>query len=296
MPDRLSGVIVSLITPFENEKPDYGKLERNIGKLNRSDVSGYLALGGNAECQSMSGNERLDILKAVSENRGSRLLLAGVSSESVLLTLKQIERYAETGADAIRLAPPHYFPYLVTDALLERYFLRIADESPLPLLLYNSPVLSGGVKISTDLAETLSKHPTILGIKDSSLTGLYKFINIRRKNPGFSILAGSASFFFPALMAGANGGDMTAANYLPEACCSLYRHVAEGNLNEARDIHGRLLAVNSCVSGRWGFCGVKAAMNIMGYEGGMPREPWGLPSKNDTEVIRQVLKSEGFQG
>ena len=294
MKERLTGVISSVITPFKNDKIDYEKLGHNMAGLNKTEMSGYLALGGNAETQSLTEDEKLELLNFIGKNSGDKVLLAGVYCESTKLTIKRINLYHEAGAEYIRLAPPHYFPYLVTDKLLEKYYRTIADNSPIPIIMYNSPVLAGGVKISTTLAESLSTHPRIWGIKDSSLTGLYKFINIRRNNPEFHILAGSASFFFPALMAGASGGDMTAANYLPDACCRLYRHVLDGELAEAKELHGRLLSVNSFVSGKWGFCGVKAAMNIMGYEGGEPRDPWSLPDADERRSIEQHLKKEGF--
>jgi dihydrodipicolinate synthase/N-acetylneuraminate lyase len=97
-----------------------------------------------------------------------------------------------------------------------RFYEEIADNSPLPFILYNIPKLTGGVRLCPSAVAQPAKHPKILGIKDSSGDGIYGFLAAtRRTESSFSVLAGSANIFYPALVSGARGGDMSLTNYLP---------------------------------------------------------------------------------
>jgi len=293
MENKLSGVIVSLVTPFSKDEINEDSFLENIEKLNKTSVKGYLALGGNGEAQSMTPAEQTKILRLTAGNKADKILLAGISSDSTKVLLEKAKWAADIGADGIRVPCPHYNPKHVSREVMIRFFSDIADQTPLPILLYNAPALTG-ISLSPSVIEKLAAHPNILGIKDSSLTSLYGYLNIKRKTPDFKIFAGSASFLLPALMAGASGGDMSLANYLPEACCKLFDSFKNGDIGKAQNLHGRLLAVNTAVSGKWGFPGVKAAMSLLGYKGGEARNPYHLPDKDEIETIKLVLTQEGF--
>ncbi|MDC7227653.1 MAG: dihydrodipicolinate synthase family protein [Spirochaetales bacterium] len=293
MNNRMNGVIVSLVTPFQNDEIREDFLLENLKKLNETPISGYLALGGNGESQSMTHAEQSRILSLIAEQKGEKIVLASVASDSTKVLLEKSKWAADLGADGIRVPCPHYNPKHVSRDVIIRFFLDIAEKTPIPILLYNAPALSG-ISIAPSTLELLADNPNILGIKDSSLTSLYGYLNIKRKSPDFKIFAGSASFFLPALMAGAAGGDMSLANYLPEACTDLFNYFKTGNIKKAQDLHGRLLAVNTGVSSKWGFPGVKAAMSLLGYYGGEARTPYTLPDKTGIENIKQILTGEGF--
>lgn len=290
----LSGVFVSLVTPFEDENPRLDWLEENMIRLNDTEISGYLALGGNGEAQTLSVEEKLKILDLVVKKKGRKLVIAGVSEESTREAIEVSLSYAERGADLLRILPPHYFAKHMTDEVLVQFYSDVADSAPIPIVLYNVPQLTGGVKLSPKAVKALAAHQNIKGVKDSSPEGIYGFLAAVRGIENFSILAGSASIFFPALVAGATGGDMSLANFLPEACCELYSAFQKGDLAIARSIHHRLFSINAGVSGQLGVPGVKAAMTMMGFKGGEPRKPLSPLSPSQEAVLHRLLASEGF--
>jgi len=292
--DRLTGVFVSLVTPFEDEAPRLDWLSENMDALNRTSIRGYLALGGNGEAQTLTESERVHVLDAILARKGSKIVIAGVSEESSRAAIGTARLYASRGADYLRVMPPHYFSKHMNDEVLVRFYREVADESPVPLLLYNVPKLTGGVRLSPETAAVLARHPNILGVKDSSPEGIYGYLAAVREIPGFRVLAGSAGIFFPALVAGASGGDMSLANFLPGPCCELYDAFRSGDLDRARSLHHRLFTVNAAVSGTYGVAGVKAAMDLTGYRGGEPRKPLSALTMPQRNSLRSVLAEEGY--
>jgi 4-hydroxy-2-oxoglutarate aldolase len=107
------------------------------------------------------------------------------------------------------------------------------------------------------------------------------------------VLAGSANFFFTALVCGAVGGVLSLANCLPGACCELYEACRAGDIDRARRLHFRLFRLNRNVSGRGGVAAVKAAMEMLGYRGGDPRRPLLPLAQADRQEMRRVFEEEG---
>jgi 4-hydroxy-2-oxoglutarate aldolase len=131
-------------------------------------------------------------------------------------------------------------------------------------------------------------------MKDSSPEGPAKLLANLDPAEDFHVLAGSANFFYPCLHLGVPGGVISLANFLPEACCDLYRLFTEGRYDEARILHFRLSRLNQAVSGAWGVAGVKASMDIMGFRGGQPRHPLRAVTNEAVEKIRRQITNEGF--
>ena len=131
-------------------------------------------------------------------------------------------------------------------------------------------------------------------MKDSAPTGPAKFLASLDPAEDFHILAGSANFFYPSLHLGAAGGVLSLANALPEPCCNLYRLFTQGKYDDAKELSFRLARLNQAVSGAWGVAGAKAAMDITGFKGGLPRHPLQVLSDEVKEQIKQAIINEGF--
>ena len=198
------------------------------------------------------------------------------------------------GFDFASILTPNYFAKKMNDEILMGYYMRIADSSPIPVLLYNAPGFAGGVQISPKAVQKLSLHPNIAGMKDSSPTGPNRFLAQIDQSLEFYVLAGSADFFYPVLHLGAVGGILSLANAMPEPCCELYDLFLSGDFTKALDMHYRLMRLNNAVSGSHGVAGVKGAMDIAGYKGGEPRHPLIPIKEADKEEIIRKIKAEGF--
>jgi len=90
----------------------------------------------------------------------------------------------------------------MTGEALIKFYERVADESPLPVIIYNAPGFAGGVQLSPKVVVRLSEHPNIIGMKDSAPTGPNIFLSVVNSE-NFAVLVGSANFFIISLLVGA---------------------------------------------------------------------------------------------
>ena len=292
--EKLSGVFAPVVTPFDNDNVRYDWLQENLEKLGKTELKGYLALGSNGEFISLTREEQLEILKVFVKYKGKKIVMAGTSRESTRETIDFSCQAVDAGVDFVSILTPHYFAKQITDDVLIRYYTEVADNVPIPVLLYNAPGFAGGVQISPPVIKRLSSHPNIVGMKDSSSSGINSYLSVTRDNDTFHVLAGSANFFYPALVCGAAGGVLSLANCLPDGCCQLYQSFIEGRFEEAQHLHFRIFALNKAVSGRAGVAAVKAAMDLMGYRGGSPRKPFVALDKVTRSIIREAFQREGI--
>jgi 4-hydroxy-2-oxoglutarate aldolase len=290
---RLSGVFAPISTPFaENEDVDIDALRYNLERYAASGISGYLALGSNGENRSLTEEEKHKVLETIIREKGpEQVVIAGATYDAQRDTERFLEKAADLGADFGLVLSPGYFRKQMTDEVLYRYFSTLADRARLPLLLYNAPGFCG-VTLSAELVGRLAQHPNIVGMKDSAESGIERYLQYR--GPQFLVCAGSANFLFPAMMAGAPGGTVSLANSFPELALQLFR------CGQARDeVNGmmfqeRVTRINSEISGVYGVSGVKAAMTLAGFRGGIPRRPLLPLQQPQIDQLRELFVQEGL--
>jgi len=287
---NLSGVWIPICTPFTEGEIDIDKLGKNMEVYSHAPLGGYFALGSNGEACMLDSRERIKALQIIVKNKGeNQLVMVGCGHESARGTIALIEEVAGKGADIVSIITPHYFKKAMTDKALIAFYEKVADNSTLPVVLYNAPGFAGGVQLSVRALVKLSEHPNIIGMKDSSSIGPNIFLAYANKE-NFSILAGSANFLLPSLVMGAAGGVLSLANFLPYPCCFLYKFFQEGEMEKAIKLQQAILRVNNEVSGAYGVAGVKAAMDFTGFYGGDPRLPLLPLSSKEKENILLILK------
>ena len=292
--ENLSGVFAPVNTPFTNEKLRLDFLKNNLEFYAKSRLKGYLALGSNGEFRSLTEKEQWQVLKVFAEYKSDKIIMVGTACESTRETIKKSRRFAEMGFDYISVLTPGYFAKFMSGDVLRAHFERIADAIPIPLLMYNAPQFAGGVKIPSHTLAVLSKHPNIVGIKDSSPEGPGKYLNVIDPKEDFTVLAGSSSTFYPSLFIGACGGIISLGNVFPDIVTEMHEAWRAGDFAKAQHIHGRLGRLTTAISGAFGVSGVKAAMNIIGLDGGEPRSPMPVLSDDQVEKIRVAMVGGGF--
>lgn len=287
---KLQGVFCPLTTPFDGDgRLNTGKLEINMARYAASSVNGYLILGSNGENKSLRTEEKLRVVKTAVTGKGKdQTAMVASIFESTEETIEFAQAAEELGADFITLLPPSYFRKAMTDEVLIRYFTDVASAVHTPCLLYNAPQFSGTLALSGRVVEECAKHPNIAGMKDSS-GDIQKHL-LTDYGKGFVIMSGSANTFMEALLLGASGGVISLADCVPEAVSRLYRLISDKKYDEAVQLNRMLLAANQKISGKYGVAGVKAAMDICGFIGGIPRLPLLPPKEQDLDGIRDVLR------
>jgi 4-hydroxy-2-oxoglutarate aldolase len=291
----LRGIFTPLATPFdEHEKFAPEKMVFNIDKLNRTGLSGYVVLGSNGEYVYLSEKEKVEVLKtarqAIPKNK---IMIAGTGCESTGNTIDLTLQAAEIGADAAIIVNPSYYKSEMTNPVLAAHYQKIADESPIPVIIYNFPP-GTGIDLSAELLVQLSQHPNIIGVKDTGGLMPKMAETIRLAAPGFQVLAGSASFVFAALAIGAVGGILALGNIAPDECVELYRLFSAGDIESGRALHLRLLPVNAAVTTRFGVPALKVALDLRGYQGGLPRSPLLPLSESKKQELETILRTGGL--
>jgi 4-hydroxy-2-oxoglutarate aldolase len=234
----------------------------------------------------------VEVLKTVVKTASSdKVIMAGTGAESTKVSIELCHQAAEIGAHYGSLITPYFFAKKMSDAALIQHFIQVAENSPIPVLLYNNPGVTG-ITMSTTVVKEVSSHPKIVGMKDSSPGNLSAYI--LHAKPEFSLLAGSANFFFTGLLMGAVGGVLSLADAFPEPCCKLYDLGVKGQLKEGRKLQFQLMELNQKVSGKFGVAGVKAAMDFAGFYGGPPRAPLSPLTSQEKKKLREDLVASGF--
>lgn len=290
----LEGVFSPMCTPFKTDGAlDLAGLEKNIDLMNNSDLKGYFILGTNGEFKTLSEDERIQIIKLSVKNAAKeKVVMAGTGFESTIETIRHIKIAADLGVKSISILMPNFFAKKMTADAMIKHTLTAADSSPLPIILYNNPSVTAGVTITPEVIAAVSKHENVVGIKDSSKDTWSEIVKYDCET--FSVLAGSAEYFFDLLDKGGTGGVLSLANVFPNDCAKLFTLYKEGKMREAVVLNRQLIELNKKISGSFGVAGVKQAMNYAGFTGGNPRLP--LPALTDStkEKIKQDLTESGF--
>ena len=261
--------------------------------MNSTGLRGYFVCGTNGEFKSLTVDERLKVLETVVKHAApDKVVMGGTAAESTKETIEITKNAAEIGVRLVSLLVPSFFKKIIDDNVLTEYILEVADASPIPVLIYNNPSVTGGVLVSPEVRNRVSGHPNVVGMKDSSKGNYEDYLKAAKE--GFYLLAGSAGFFLDLLKAGGIGGVLSLANVFPDDCVLLYRAFIEGRIDEAEIMSKNLVDLNKKVSGRYSVAGVKAAMNITGYVGGVPRKPLHPLNEAQKDELRKTLFESGY--
>jgi 4-hydroxy-2-oxoglutarate aldolase len=180
----------------------------------------------------------------------------------------------------------------MTPAVLQAHFRAVADASPVPVMLYNLPGVTG-FSFTHAFVEAMADHPNVAGLKETSneVDRLAEFATVRPDR--FAVLTGWAPVLYPSLCAGAVGGILAVANVCPEACVRILEHVRAGRHAEALAVQRQIVRLARMVSTVHGVPGLKAALDAAGYRGGAARAPLpALPADVRGDIAAEL---ERFQ-
>lgn len=287
---NLTGVFPPMITPFtKEEEVDYDGHIYNVQKWNKVQLGGYVVLGSNSETVYLNEEEKLKLIDLTVKNAApGRKIIVGTGLESTKATIALTNAAAAKGVHAALIITPFYYLGKMNDAALIHHFEMLADQSEIPILVYNVSKFTH-INVSTNVISKLSQHPNIIGMKDSSgsIPQLIQYQNAAKGD--FQILSGTASIWYPALNLGVKGAVMALGNCAPQACVDIQNAFERGNLAEAEAIYRRMFPVNAAVTAQFGIAGLKYASELCGYKGGSVRSPLQPLETLEKEEIRRIL-------
>lgn len=285
----LRGIFAPVTTPFTGDDIDLPAFRRNTRHYTTTPLAGLVVLGSNGEAASLDDAESDALIEAArDEYPREKWLIAGTGRESVKMTLAACRRAAALGADAVMVRTPSFFKRRITAESLRQYYTAIADGSPAPVILYNITAFTG-VNLLPETAAELSRHPNVIGIKDSGgdITVISDLVAECR--PGFPVLAGATTMLYASLCVGGHGATVGPGAVAPEICAGVQDAFDRGDHAEAKRLQALLVPISRSVGMKWSVPGLKAAVDAYGLTGGAPRLPLLPVPPDGVRVIHEQV-------
>lgn len=278
----LQGVLGPVVTNFTAS----GELDRtafadNIRAHLDAGMTGVVVAGSTGEAALLDEKERASLVEVARYSVPSdKRLIVGTGGESTRTAQQLTRRAAERGADAVLVVAPHY--YGAKAVALRDHYVAIADNSPVPVILYTIPKYMH-FALPPQLVAELAQHENIVGIKDSSgdleiLAGYLK-----AQSDGFTVLTGNGSTFKRALELGARGGILAVSLFAAALALEVYT-------SRSQPAQDRLAPLSSRIVGDMGVAGVKAALDRVGLIGGPVRSPLAPLGDSEVAQVAELLR------
>ncbi|NUO63434.1 MAG: dihydrodipicolinate synthase family protein [Gemmatimonadaceae bacterium] len=291
----LGGVLSPVVTTFrEDETLDRDAFLTNVRQHLADGVHGIVVCGSSGEAALLDEEERGDLVAWAREAvPKERWLVAGCGGESTRNVVRRSREAARRGADAVLVVAPHYYLGAMTRDALLGHFRRVADESPLPVILYNIPKYAH-LTLEPALVAELGKHENIIGLKDSSgdLELLGKYVDLAQSD-SFTVLTGSGTTFHPALQRGARGGILAVSLFVAPIATKVYECAVgsgRGDAATARRAQDQLTPLAAQIVNGLGVAGIKSALDQVGLRGGKVRAPLLPLSPADEARVAELLR------
>jgi 4-hydroxy-2-oxoglutarate aldolase len=275
MSKTLGGILAPVTTPFVtgSEGLDLEGFAANLTAHLADGLDGIVVAGSTGEAALLTEEERASLL-SVARDRvpRDRWLVMGTGAESTRQCIARCVHAASAGADAVLVVAPHYYANAMTIEALRAHYQRVADAAPVPVILYNIPKYMH-FALSAELVAELAAHPNVIGIKDSSGDAQMLAGFLRAQGDAFTVLTGNGAVFHEALVAGARGGILAVSTFAAGPTRAVLAAHRAGNGAAGAEAQARLKPLAQVIVGQLGVPGVKAALDIVGRAGGVPRLP-----------------------
>jgi len=283
------GSMVALVTPFKNGKIDFGTLRKLVDFHLASGTDVIVPCGTTGESATMSHDEHKSVLSFVVDHVKGRVpVICGAGSNNTEEAIELVRHAKKIGGNGVLVVTPYYNK--PTQEGLFRHYEYLAKKVDIPFVLYNVPGRTG-VSISPETVARLSKIDNIVAIKEAS-GSLDQVSQILSLCP-ITVLSGEDSLTLPMLSLGAQGAISVTANVVPDLSRRMIHAYLEGDIEEARELHYRMLGLAKVLFIETNPIPVKAALAMMGKI----REEYRLPlcsmSKDNKEKLRKVLLELG---
>ena len=287
--DSLKGILLPTTTPFDaSGQISTGDIASNIKAWTERGVIGFVVLGSTGERVHLDEREYFEVIE-VSRAASDSVLIVGAGQQSTMGTIKEVKHAARAGADAVLVITPYFYRTAITQETLVSYYTAVADEAPVPVLLYSMPPLTG-IKIEPETVARLSEHSNIIGVKDSSsdVAGFRRTVELCPRD--FAVMTGNGTVLLDALRAGATGAILAVGCVVPEVCVEIFRAFKAGDEERAQTLQAKLTPLAAAVTTKYGSGGLKAALDLAGFRGGKVREPLRAPDESARAEIVGLLR------
>lgn len=299
------GVYCPTVTFFhpDTEDLDIPSIRKHAVRLAKAGLVGLVTMGSNGEAVHLTREERKTVTResrAALDEAGYQNvpIIAGASENSIRGTVELARECAEAGAEYVLIVPPSYYRYAVgNDQSIYDFFTGVADQSPLPVILYNYPGAVAGIDMDSDLIIRISQHPNVVGTKftcanTGKLTRVARALDAitppapfltkplsstqktekTKANHPYVAFGGIADFTLQTLISGGSAIIVGGANVIPRTCVQIFKLWSSGKIAEAFELQ-KVLSDGDWVLTKAAIPGTKQAIQLFFGYGGYARRP-----------------------
>lgn len=294
MTSKLYGVIPPMTTPFRADGDmvlDAVKAQMDF--LVDAGAHGVAAGGSTGEGHTLDPEEYRDLMQATVEASAGRIpVVAGIIVDSTRDAVRRGRMVRDLGVAALQVTPVHYL-FKPDDDAMVRHFRTMADETGLPIIIYNvvpwsylSPALLGRI---------MTEVPLVVGVKQSA-GDLKLFADLMITAPKDKMIFSAVdALMYPSYALGAAGSIAAILAAAPKASVDLWDAVKAGDHARALDLHQKLLVLwNAIVADNLPAC-TKFAQALQGVPAMLPRQPMPVASPAQQAAIVKALQGLGIQ-
>ncbi|MBU4120142.1 MAG: 4-hydroxy-tetrahydrodipicolinate synthase [Proteobacteria bacterium] len=288
------GALVAIVTPFRNGKVDEQALRKLIEEQIAAGTDGIAPCGTTGESTTLSHEEHDRVIEITIDAVRKRVpVIAGTGSNSTAEALRLTRHAWEAGADGALLVCPYY--NRPTQEGLYQHYRTIAEEVPIPIIIYNIPGRTGTNLLPETLAR-LAEIKNIVGVKEAS--GSLKQMSdvIQLCGADFDVLSGDDIFTLPLLAIGGKGVISVISNVVPADMAEMVDVFATGDLEQARALHYRMAPLIDVLFIETNPIPVKAALAMMGKIEYELRLPLCRMSEKNEGTLKKVMQDYGLIG
>ena len=286
------GCGTAIATPFNENGVNFAEFKKLIEFQIKEGVDSIIVCGTTGESSTMTLEEKKQTIKFAIDTAAKRVPVIAGTGGNCTKSVIELSKYAENlGADGLLIVTPYYNK--TTQEGLIKHYEAIAKEISLPIILYNVPSRTG-LNITPETCLKLSKIENIVAIKEASgnISQVAKIASLCRDN--LHIYSGNDDQIIPILSVGGLGVISVLSNIAPKYTHDLTQHFFEGNVEIATKMQLDAIDLIDNLFSEINPIPVKAALNIMGYNFGIPRLPLLEMSKEKQESLKISMKEFGI--
>lgn len=289
-------VVVIAPTPLpwtDDERLDTDALTRNIRRWSDTPLSGFVVGSGGSEETYISDDELFEAVNAVVATRPSgKLVVGGIDNPSTTETIRRIHRFAEAGADLVRIRIPQT-PSGGNRGRVVEYYTRVAADSPLPIAVIHQTWQTGGVAATPDEIGEICQLDNVVAYIGWHNVRYESYVR-RFVPPNVAFWSPNGSLVLPYVMLGASGVCCFFADWAPELITDIIRLAKEGAYHKASELQQKVFRADF-LGMQYGVAALKAGLSLLGYEGSVPRSPVLPLGGAEISELRSALQEAGLE-
>lgn len=284
---------VAIVTPFnENLTVNFDKLGELLEYHVENKTDAIIICGTTGEASTLTDEEQIETVKYTVEKINGRIpVIAGAGSNDTKHGIELCKGIEKTGVDGLLIVTPYYNK--TSDKGLIEHFTAIANAVNIPIILYNVPGRTG-MNIKPNIVQKLSEHKNIIGIKEASgdLSQIAEVASLC--GPDFAIYSGNDDSIVPTLSLGGDGVISVLANICPKETHEMVMSFINGDTQKAKKLQVSYKGLVDALFIEPNPIPIKEAMNLLGYEVGIPRLPLTTMSEKAKEILIAKMKEKNL--